>query len=966
MGVDKLITLNIAAWEAPDLPLTAKLDSSIKKNVSLVRRLRTITSKQTESIIKEIDNVTLDKYLSEILPLIYECLTRTTNQDDIWACVQVISKLHHRFKLSFNQPLLEMILDGMMIYDDSEESRVILMNLFTCFIELVLVGVFRKFGDYPDVSPSSWNLPTKDNEELILFPVLKKLIQMELSDLSFLVRLSSTMNIVWPIINELTGDDRAMLVKILDIYHLRVVEITTTLTQRLNKCIQTSNRSNLRYGKSFDENTAELETLQEHYDLSIKALKIQSKLLGTELPEFTLEPLITDYEQQSVIQVEYPENFWESEEERSFYTDIPTLDELGDVDLSDYEGLIDGGKITLFLSHFENLEHENDINDLVCTFQKLNLNNLATKNRFFRFFTESFKSINFKIYAKFLKINQETIKDLLGKLIEFFDKKLIGQSFSDRISFRFVYFYIELIKFKLIPNYLIFHKIGTLIRNIALNNNDDLLTVFFERCGRYLINDVDYMEIANQMIALLKKQTSVPKYQIDNLVLIIESARVDGTKPVEVVKQTMTLKQSFILALFQDINDNTINTIVGIMKKVDLMDKEFFSLAIGLFMGTSPTNLNSRMSLLKRIEQNEFLDQFRNKVLESIQQGCQSGDYTLNKDRILKTKVINEMFQKKLFSFDDLIDLCYKVLNHGHKNNQPLPYDYSVKLDLPNNFFKIQMICTLFSNIHLLKLVKGNEKLEIFMVYFQYYIFCKEPLPLQVQFDLEELFENIAQCVPVERFENLNEVLVVLKEISAKRLMKKSVVTKEEEARENGTNESTVQNEVVQAPVTSVHQVQVQVQEPEQEPQPVAVPEPVAIPIPAPDPDPAPAPGLPTSSPKKPTSTNFERELELQYLQVLRESQNSSNAPRSDIRVPVARGSKFNLLVKNGKRDGLREISLKDDSLRQRILKQKAERKTHNSRTMELFQRMDSPDWEESVDDENTTPNPLGQQISNP
>ncbi|KJX97909.1 nonsense-mediated mRNA decay factor (Upf2) like protein [Zymoseptoria brevis] len=92
--------LNTRAWngEQDVFPVHSSLDSSMKKNTGLIKRLRTaITPANVATFLQEIRSLSLHKYLTEIISACFEGLTKLKLAGDISAAVEIISALHQRF-----------------------------------------------------------------------------------------------------------------------------------------------------------------------------------------------------------------------------------------------------------------------------------------------------------------------------------------------------------------------------------------------------------------------------------------------------------------------------------------------------------------------------------------------------------------------------------------------------------------------------------------------------------------------------------------------------------------------------------------------------------------------------------------------------------------------------------------------------------------------------------------------------
>ena len=76
----------------------AKLDSSLKRHTALIKRIRqSMASDNREQIMKDIDTLTLEKYIDELAGAIVEGLGRCKTEKDIWGAVEVCCRPRLRF-----------------------------------------------------------------------------------------------------------------------------------------------------------------------------------------------------------------------------------------------------------------------------------------------------------------------------------------------------------------------------------------------------------------------------------------------------------------------------------------------------------------------------------------------------------------------------------------------------------------------------------------------------------------------------------------------------------------------------------------------------------------------------------------------------------------------------------------------------------------------------------------------------
>jgi regulator of nonsense transcripts 2 len=98
-----LYQLNITA--PPDPANWSKLDGSIKKNTSFIKKLKAgITASQLESLKADVVTLKLEKYIEEVATSIAEATYKSVA--DVCAAVQIISLIHQRWQFSAFLPLL--------------------------------------------------------------------------------------------------------------------------------------------------------------------------------------------------------------------------------------------------------------------------------------------------------------------------------------------------------------------------------------------------------------------------------------------------------------------------------------------------------------------------------------------------------------------------------------------------------------------------------------------------------------------------------------------------------------------------------------------------------------------------------------------------------------------------------------------------------------------------------------------
>lgn len=68
----------------------AKLDSSLKRHTALIKRMRqSIGAENRDQLLKDIDSLSLEKYIDEIASAAVEGVGRCKTEKDVWSAVEV-------------------------------------------------------------------------------------------------------------------------------------------------------------------------------------------------------------------------------------------------------------------------------------------------------------------------------------------------------------------------------------------------------------------------------------------------------------------------------------------------------------------------------------------------------------------------------------------------------------------------------------------------------------------------------------------------------------------------------------------------------------------------------------------------------------------------------------------------------------------------------------------------------------
>lgn len=760
----ELKQLNERAWAGEEVFKTSlKLDSSLKKNTGFIKKIKTcLNADQYRGALKDIESLSLGKYLSEVTGSVYEGLLKAAKSDDINASIEVVSALHQRFNEQFTLPLSSLILNALVSKDQSDQTlkRVLLKIL----MELYLVGMCSSLRQCERETLNDVALRMyKASEEACIVPVLKDIMSYQINSgnslpiiVSFLKRFSYMLdgNALIP------SEVLTMLKQIFLVYTKKVFEILQILHNQVITMTEKNRKAFIRTGRILEEELQALiekTELKQHFMTNAQSL---SEALNIEMP--VLEALSKN-EPDSIVRPSSDEaelGGWDDLKEKNFYTKVPTYEDViksydtSKIRSSEYKNLTDGETIVHFLHYLESAATEDDLDKLIVEMHTFITYNKATKNKILRFFLEVEKVDNVNLYARFLCISYEKFPDLITELIEVLDRGFRSQIHHNTINFKNLSFFIELVKFKLIPSHIVFHKIRRLTLNIAGTNNVDILLIFYERCGKFLLHDPEYQETTKEMLELLSNMSKSDKLSVNvklalrNMFYIVDS--FTSTKP-KVVAPVIVLSpmQDFVSQVIRRVLTPTKVTVAAnLLGKINFANsQDAQETIVSLYLRPEELGVDKFDALVEVLKglgnhSKYVIVRIVDLLVEKVIRGLELNDYRQNTARTAQVKFLATFFNRKVLSFKCLLDLLYKIVCLGHPGNTPHPGS-QLEVDPVDNYFRIHLCCTLLKSVQLDRVAKaklltgGVKTVEGFLLFFQYYIACKQaPLPVELEFSI--------------------------------------------------------------------------------------------------------------------------------------------------------------------------------------------------------------------------------------
>ncbi|XP_064473011.1 regulator of nonsense transcripts 2-like isoform X2 [Ornithodoros turicata] len=325
-----------AAANRPEEAFFSKLDSNLRKNTAFVKKLKTITEAQRDSLMRDMTGLNLTKYISEAAASIIEAKLKMS---DIQTAVQVCSALHQRYA-EFSTQLLENWQKVLPLKKDDKNTNLSKTRVdLRFFAELVSCGVFTQKEGLPVLRNLLTFLTTSDREDHSNLSILLSFCRHCGDDFAGLLPrkvrlLCEKHGRMTPTNDFLTVEKQKSIQSLLKEYFRQICRHL----QRDHKNLQVMERHNRRVLQTKGELSAEQKEKCEAAHLAFQKLSTTTQqlaeLLDEDMPDLPMEEMTTlDNEGGSLDvhnrfkggELDATSSLWEDEDSRSFYENLPDL-----------------------------------------------------------------------------------------------------------------------------------------------------------------------------------------------------------------------------------------------------------------------------------------------------------------------------------------------------------------------------------------------------------------------------------------------------------------------------------------------------------------------------------------------------------------------------------------------------------------------------------------------------------------
>ncbi|AQK72825.1 Regulator of nonsense transcripts UPF2 [Zea mays] len=845
--------------ERPDANYLRTLDSSIKRNTTVIKKLKTINDEQKDGLMDELKSVNLSKFVSEAVSYICEAKLRSA---DIQAAVQVCSLLHQRYK-DFSpcliQGLLKVFFPGKSVDDldaDKNSRAMKKRSTLKLLIELYFVGIVEDASIFVNIIKDLTSAEhLKDREGT----------QTNLSLLSTFARQGKFFLGLQPHGQEaydeffkelnVTAEQKKFFKKALNSYYDTVAELLQSEHVSL-RLMEAENAKVLSAkGELSDENTASYEKLRKSFDQLLRGVSSLAESLDMQPPVMpddgntTRVTTRTDALPSSGKDSSALEPIWDDEDTKAFYESLPDLRAfvpavlLGEVepksneqhakgreqssestseqetelhddfqtsatehqlevkldggvkesDDKDKEKGKDGEKEK---SKEKDLDKKNDrekekgramdgasldnilqrlpgcvSRDLIdqLTVEFCYLNSKANRKKLARaLFNVNRTSLELlPYYSRLVATLSTCMKDVPSMLLSMLEEEfnfLINKKDQINIETKIknIRFIGELCKFKMAPPALVFSCLKSCLDDFS-HHNIDVACNLLETCGRFLYRSPETTIRMANMLEILMRLKNVknldPRHStlVENAYYLCKpperSARISKVRP--------PLHQYIRKLLFSDLDKSSVEHVLRQLRKLPWAECQQYLLKCFLKVHKgkySQVHLIALLTASLSRYHDDFAVAVVDEVLEEIRVGLELNDYGMQQRRLAHMRFLGELYSYKHIDSSVVFDTLYLIIVFGHGTPE------QDVLDPPEDCFRIRLIITLLQTCgHYFSKGSSKRKLDKFLLHFQRYIISKGPLPLDIEFDIQDLFGELRPNM--SRYLSIEELVAALVEL---------------------------------------------------------------------------------------------------------------------------------------------------------------------------------------------------------
>ena len=414
-----------------------------------------------------------------------------------------------------------------------------------------------------------------------------------------------------------------------------------------------------------------------------------------------------------------------------------------------------GAQVDAILLRLTDLQSKEAVDQVALDF--CFVNSKASRNRLIKSIQEVPKGRTdlLPVYARLAATLGQYMPDVLQGLVSHLDDEFRSlqrrktKDFLGQVRMTNIRYLAELTKFGIVPEHVIFHCFKVSLDDFS-RMNIEIIANLLENCGRYLLRNP---ETAPRMTSFLetlgRKKGAQHLGQQERMLIENAMYYVDPPERAAIQQKERTPTELFIRQLvYMDMTKRNYMKILKTIRKLHWEEREVVTMLEKIFSKPGKVKYSNihllavLLGALYRYHQ-DFAISVIDNLLEHVTLGLEQNDFKFNQRRIAEVKYLGELYNYKMVDSTVIFDTLYRMVTFGHEGGTPAP-GKTTPFDLPDDFFRIRLVCTVLDTCGIcFDRGSSKKKLDFFLTFFQYYLLTKDPLPMEIDFLVQDTFSLV-------------------------------------------------------------------------------------------------------------------------------------------------------------------------------------------------------------------------------
>ena len=385
------------------------------------------------------------------------------------------------------------------------------------------------------------------------------------------------------------------------------------------------------------------------------------------------------------------------------------------------------------------------------------LNSKASRNRLIKSIEEIPKGRTdlLPLYARLIATLGRYLVDVTHAMISYLDdefrslQRRKSKEFLGQVRMVNIRYIAELTKFGVVPEHVIFHCFKVSLDEFS-KMNIEIIANLLENCGRYLLRNPDTSPRMSSFLETLQRKKGAQHLgQTERMILENAIYFVNPPERAAIEQKERTPLEEFVRKLiYVDLSKKTLEKVTKQIRKLHWEEPEVVDVLRKIFVKPGKikfANIHLLAVILGALYRFrfDFTVTVLDELLERITVGLETNDFKYNQRRIAEVKYLGELYIYRLVDSTLVFDTLYKILNYGHEGEYAQPGRICA-IDLPDDYFRIRLVSAVLETCGMY-FEKGavKKKLDFFLTFFQYYINVKDPLPMDIEFVVQDTYSAL-------------------------------------------------------------------------------------------------------------------------------------------------------------------------------------------------------------------------------